>query len=206
MCLFSDTCSVLKSTACTPCNCHVNGSSSTSCDDNGVCSCKGTFWGAKCSNRDCRVTSWSAWAGCGRCGYSDPKTRTRRVSAPPIGMGKQCPSLQETGRCTMIPCDCKEKNPGYYGPRCDNRDCELGSWGRWSTCESCNRRCGGRYHCWSFHPYKSRSRKVRITKVGNGRECSDKTTDSESCGYECKKVCNQGMGMNPGLVCKLEKV
>ena len=28
----------------------------------------------------------------------------------------------------MIPCDCAQKNPGYYGPRCDNRDCVMGSW------------------------------------------------------------------------------
>ena len=166
-----DTCSVLKSTVCLPCNCDTTGSTTTNCDESGICSCKDKFYGPKCRNRDCEVTNWASWTACTRCGYTDPKTRTRQVSVQPVGNGYKCPVLKETDNCTMIPCDCREKNPGYYGVRCEDRDCAWGQWSSWSSCRRCGGRCSN-YNCSSYYPQKSRSRSKTTSKKGNGRECS----------------------------------
>ena len=184
-----DTCAVLKSTVCIPCNCDTTGSSVTNCDENGICTCKDKFYGPKCRNRDCEVTIWSSWTACTRCGYTDPKTRKREVSVQPVGNGKKCPAaLKETDKCMMIPCDCREKNPGYYGDRCEDRDCVWGQWSSWSSCQSCGGHCD-RQSCQVYYPGKSRSRSKTITKEGNGRECSGKNWENDSCGYKCDYSC-----------------
>ena len=182
---------MLKSTVCLPCNCDTTGSSSTNCDENGICSCKDKFYGPKCRHRDCEVTNWSSWAGCTRCGYTDPKNRTRQVSMQPVGNGHKCPPLLETGTCTMIHCDCETK-PGYYGVRCENRDCAWGGWSAWSSCESCGGSC--KKPCPTKNPTKSRSRKKSLLKVGNGNDCTGGDWESDSCGYSCVQKCHTKHG------------
>ena len=125
---------MLKSTACVPCNCESEGSISSQCDRNGQCKCKDNFYGPKCSNRDCAIENWSAWSTTCRCGHTDTKTRTRKVRTQPKGIGNQCPTLTETSTCKMVPCNCALKRPGYSGPRCENRDCQLSQWSSWSRC------------------------------------------------------------------------
>ena len=174
----ADTCSLLSSTKCNPCNCNITGSVSVSCDSTGQCTCKNNFYGTKCPNRDCAMTAWSAWTSC-RCGYTDPKSRTRSVSVSLIGGGKRCPTTSESGTCTMVPCDCSSK-PGYYGNRCENRNCVLHEWSSWSSCYNCRG-----YSCRTLNPQKHRSRSIKISKVGNGVECSVTRSETHSCGYTC---------------------
>ena len=50
------------SSTCEPCNCNVEGSSGTTCDDGtGKCNCKRGFYGIKCENQDCLTLSWGQW-------------------------------------------------------------------------------------------------------------------------------------------------
>ena len=128
------------------------------------------------------MTAWSAWTNC-RCGYTDSKSRTRSVSVSPIGDGKSCPSTSERGTCTMVPCDCSSK-PGFYGNRCENKNCVMQQWSSWSGCYDC-RPIGSSMKCHTYHPMKHRSRGVLTNKVGNGVECSRKRSETNSCGYTC---------------------
>ena len=172
---------------CEPCNCDKSGSSSTNCDSKGQCTCKDTFYGLKCSKRDCKMTAWTAWTPECRCGYTDPKHRNRTINIQPLGKGKPCPSTRkETTKCTMTPCDCKKIRPGYYGDRCEKRDCQLANWSSWSdtcACPDCS------WNCKDSFPNKRRSRGVKITKVGGGRSCSGSQKESARCEYWCKWWC-----------------
>ena len=192
----TDTCSALLSSQCTPCNCKTQGSTSTKCNESGTCSCKPNFYGTKCSNRDCQMTKWGAWTtqhGKCRCGYADAKHRTRSVRIQPVGKGKKCLSKKETGKCTMVPCDCKKIKPGYYGNRCEKRDCSLSDWTAWNTHSCllisgvrCVYECGGKQRC---TPMRYRRRSVSVKKVGDGKDCPSSRSESSSCGFSCKKNC-----------------
>ena len=194
--MHTDTCSNLASLECAPCNCYVEGSTSASCDAVEQCTCKGTFKGLKCSNRDCQMNSWLAWSNC-PCGYTIPKSRSRTVRLHPVGNGKKCPTTEDKGTCTMVPCTCADIRPGFYGDRCEKRDCRVGNWSPWNTghCSIawggllrgnvCNYQCNGEWGC---TPQKTRSRNVVIHKVGAGLGCPT-LSQSDSCGFSCGKKC-----------------
>ena len=193
------TCSTLPYTVCAPCNCNTLGSKTSSCDSKGKCTCKNKFYGTKCTDRDCEMSSWSTWSRC-RCGYRDDKTRTRTVKTTALGKGKACPSTKDKGKCKMDPCDCSKMRPGYYGDRCDRRDCAWNTWSSWSnTCACptpkyddptiCHYRCVK-----SATPTKTRSRSKKVTRVGKGKGCSGSGTEKSNCGYVCKLDCYQEMG------------
>ena len=197
--LFTDTCSKLSSTECAACNCNTQGSVSPMCDQEGKCTCKDKFYGKKCTDRDCEMTTWSAWLtqhGDCRCGYTDTKNRTRSVRIQPTGNGEKCPPLTEEGNCTMEPCDCKRIRPGYYGNRCENRDCVLSDWTVWTNdnCQVwndgllCFKDCpGGVPRC---QPTRHRSRYVKVSQVGAGKDCLPGRSETSSCGITCVKRCS----------------
>ena len=188
---YADTCMMLDSTVCASCDCSLNGSVSFTCDPSGNCSCKGDFYGTKCNNRDCKVNNWLAWSTC-PCGTRGPKSRTRTVQIHPKGNGTACPSLTDTGRCTFVKCDCSSK-PGYYGDRCENRDCVLTEWSSWiGGCDCKGYTCtSNQATCQQSIPLsKTRSRKVKTDKDGNGRQCSNQRHETVNCGY-CKLSCTE---------------
>ena len=138
------------------------------------------------------MTSWSGWNNTCRCGYRDPRTRTRSVLHPAKGNGSSCPPAAETTNCPMVSCNCAKDFPGYYGDRCDNKDCVWSSWSAWSTCKKC-----GDINCYypaqacpDFEPQKTRSRNKEIPKEGGGQECAGDTTDTNGCGYTCTMHCS----------------
>ena len=185
MIILTDMCSQLSSTECVACKCNEIGSVSTNCDSNGRCTCKDTYYGKMCQNRDCEMTTWSSWTNC-RCGYTDNKSRTRNIKNGVVGEGKPCMETEETGTCTMVPCDCDEVNPGHYGDRCEDRDCVLSSWSEWSGC-GCH--CPS-HNCGRTYPRKHRTRSVQTEQAGNGKECGD-TSQNDSCGHGCRMYCRR---------------
>ena len=161
--------------------------------------CKTSVYGNKCTNIDCQVTSWSAWSNC-RCGYTDPKSRTRSVSIQPVGGGKACPATTDSSQCTMVPCPC---TGGYFGNRCENRHCVLSDWTVWTTdnCGLANANFPGWTTCHYQCPNKAagctppryRSRHVTTTKVEVGSECSTDRSQSSGCGFDCFRKCVSGL-------------
>ena len=188
---------MLANTACVPCGCYASGSNGSSCDEIGKCTCKDKFHGAKCDNRDCEMGTWGAWTTC-KCGYSNPKNRTRSVLHPPLGDGKACPPSHETASCTMVPCNCAIVAQGYHGDRCEDKHCQWSSWGSWSSCIVCSSRGCSSNSCPDFYPQKTRTRSVAITKQGEGNPCTGSSSESNSCGYRCTLQCNTVYG---GSVC-----
>ena len=150
---------------------------------------RATCTGTKCNNRDCKVNDWLAWSTC-PCGTTGSKSRNRTVQIRPKGNGKICPSLTDTTRCTLVKCDCSSK-PGYYGDRCENRDCVLTEWSSWTgVCHCRNHKCthpAGA--CQTDIPLtKQRRRSVKTDKDGNGRTCSNHRHETAGCG-RCKLYC-----------------
>ena len=167
---------MLASKTCATCDCDKLGSVSPKCDTSGKCTCRNTFYGKKCSNKDCEVGDWAAWSTC-KCENSKTKTRTRKVTSTFLGNGKECSVLTETGQCTMVECKCLPEKPGFYGPSCENRDCQWGPWSNWVDCPS---------GCpIQNHERARRTRDVRVTKVGNGKDCSGSRTEESPCLYYC---------------------
>ena len=188
-----DTCSSLSSTECAPCNCDTTGSVSPNCDAKGQCTCKNKYYGPKCKHRDCEMNTWSDWTSC-RCGYTDAKTRTRSVKTPTAGEGMPCKDTTEAGICTMKPCDCRTMRPGFKGDRCEDRDCVLGAWTTWSACAHCPAGDTRGTRLPTITPRKTRSRGVKITKVGKGNNCGS-STQTDYCGYRCVHVCQDQVSL-----------
>ena len=191
--IFIDTCSKLSASRCAACGCDSKGSVTTTCNTLGKCTCKTSYYGPKCTNRDCVMAPWSHWTNC-RCGYSDKKSRSRTVQTAPAGEGLQCLHMKEDGVCTMTPCDCATMKPGFHGNRCENRDCVMNQWSYWKDCGGCPGRtqrcqagyCGARWP--DIWPTGYRTRSVKITKVGGGKECGA-ARETASCGYKCYQYC-----------------
>ena len=188
----TDTCSTLSSSTCRPCDCYNQGSFSSLCDPEGQCMCKDKFNGRRCETKDCELTEWSQWAKC-PCGRRVGTYRLRDIKSQPVGDGRKCGGLmRETKWCKVVKCDCK---PGYYGNQCEKRDCVLHHWSAWSTCESCPKyRCDKFGHIFpkckeTKFPKKTRSRGIKITKVGDGIACSSRQSESNYCGYACSTQC-----------------
>ena len=206
-----DTCSRLSSTECVACNCDTEGSSSTSCDSSGKCTCKTKYYGTKCNTRDCEMDNWANWSNC-RCGHTDRKSRTRRIKTARAGEGLLCMPTTENGTCTMTPCNCPAiGKSGYYGDRCEKRDCVLTQWSSWtgSNCPGCPDRnrtfkyCYPRSSCpsWSTQtPKRSRSRSIQTSKVGGGRDCGPKS-ETSGCGYKCQQYCQRLYQKRPMFWC-----
>ena len=189
----ADTCSALLSTECASCNCDTAGSTSSTCDSNGHCTCKNKYYGPKCKNRNCEMTTWSAWTNC-RCGYTDVKTRRRSVTTQPAGKGFKCWHTQETGTCVMTPCHCPTINPGYYGDRCDKRDCVAHPWSAWTACAPCPNGYTSGTRLPTITPRKYRKRGERIKKDGNGKSCGA-LSQTDVCGYRCVHACRSVVTM-----------
>ena len=201
--IITDTCSALSSTTCAPCNCDIQGSTTPFCDSSGKCPCKQNFYGTKCSNRDCKLSDWTQWAGHCPCGQDTIKrNRTRSVLTSLLGKGKPCATTRiEESRCALVPCDCDVMNPGYYGVRCDKRDCKLGEWSSWTdTCYCPRETCSITINdlitstpstkCAAFTtPTKQRSRGVSVHKAGSGIECNGTRSDSSDCAFRCQRFC-----------------
>ena len=69
-------------------------------------------------------------------------------------------------------CSCK---PGFYGNKCENRDCV---WRGWSGFSSCTKGC-------DYGGFKTRSRSHDVTKQGQGRSCDGSNTDTRNCFNGC---------------------
>ena len=187
--LITDICSPRTLYECVPCNCYTNGSISSSCDSNGKCSCKEKFDGHKCTDRDCELNQWGQWTPVCQCGYATQRTRTRSVRIQPQGNGTQCSNDRtEPSTCTLTACDCSSK-PGFYGLRCDKRDCVLHEWSGWNThaCTCPSGACTG--ECPTLKPRKTRSRGIRVHAAGGGNPCSTVRSGWDYCGINCVKRC-----------------
>ena len=189
----SDTCSTLSSTQCAPCNCDTTGSVSSNCDSKGQCTCKNKYYGPKCQHRDCEMTMWSDWTNC-RCGYTDGKTRSRSVQTPAAGEGMACKDKTQAGICTMKPCHCPTMRPGFKGDRCEDRDCVSHTWSAWTVCAPCPAGNTRGTKLATITPTKTRSRGVKVSKVGNGKDCGA-PTEPGYCGYRCVHVCQENISL-----------
>jgi hypothetical protein len=69
-------------------------------------------------------------------------------------------------------CNCKS---GFYGKKCDNRDCV---WGRWPAYSSCTKGC-------DYGGTKTRTRPHEVTKQGQGTSCNGSNTETTSCFNRC---------------------
>ena len=69
-------------------------------------------------------------------------------------------------------CNCKS---GFYGKKCQNRDCV---WGRWPAYSSCTKGC-------DYGGTKTRTRPHKVTKQGQGTSCSGSNTETKSCFNRC---------------------
>ena len=179
---------------CEQCSCDPQGSISTTCDSNGQCYCKNKFYGTKCNIRDCQMSPWSSWAPSCRCGYTDARSRTRSMLSRPIGNGSLCQSTKETGKCVLTPCDCAKTNPGYYGDRCQDRDCVLDQWSSWTGACDCSHSliCFEVSGCPKIKtPTKQRSRGVKITRAGSGKRCIGARSETSNCGFVCILSCEK---------------
>ena len=186
----TDSCTKIESKICAACGCDSQGSKFPKCDELGKCTCTHKFYGKKCSDKDCEMNEWSPWSAC-LCGYHGRHTsRNRTVQADVVGNGKRCPTNNaESATCPMIPCHC---TGNYYGNRCENRDCQLGSWSGWSGCTPCPNTCQYR-HCPSESSLPKGEQKVRtrstvVGKVGNGTPCTGVTRQTVPCG-DCVMHC-----------------
>ncbi|XP_066542938.1 thrombospondin type-1 domain-containing protein 7B [Hoplias malabaricus] len=79
--------------------------------------------------RDCRTSMWSEWSPCSKtCRASDLspgyRLRTRTVTEPAIGRGRQCPVLEEKEACNII---------GDILPRCPRFEWRSSAWGECSA-------------------------------------------------------------------------
>ena len=131
---------------------------------------------------------WTAWSKC-PCGIAGVrKRRSRTAKSFPTGYGIRCPrdNVQYT-TCEKIHCKC---TTGYYGDLCQDRDCTLTSWTKWSKCTPCPPTCDGDLCPTTFpkHQYRSRERRVHIHKAGNGK-CEGERRQTAYCGY-CKADCD----------------
>ena len=93
----------------------------------------------------------------------------------------------------MVPCDCAKIKPGYYGDRCENRDCKLSKWSSWTTCkDDCPLKNCDLENCPTLNPMKNRERRVVVKKAGEGK-CVGDLTDSDSCGFRCLEECDDAI-------------
>ena len=69
-------------------------------------------------------------------------------------------------------CSCK---PGFYGNKCENRDCV---WRGWSPFSSCTKGC-------DYGGSMTRSRSHDVTKQGQGRSCDGSNTETRNCFKGC---------------------
>ena len=188
----TDTCSILAQKNCTPCGCDTQGSTSPKCDASGTCACSYTFYGKKCSERNCKMNEWSSWSQC-PCGqHGQQKTRSRTIQTNASGHGKRCPTNNvESAACHYHRCHC---TGDYYGDRCDNRHCQWGSWSSWSSCRPCPGNCLVQL-CPPDNQVpkgetKTRTRSITVQQAGNGTHCTGGTSQMIPCG-DCVKTCTQ---------------
>ena len=89
----------------------------------------------------------------------------------------QCTPKCNDAKCTAQ-CECKE---GYYGDKCENRDCVWGEWGSWSYHTVCP---NYPYQAYSQH---TREKSLIVSKVGEGTcrkpPIQYKTTNNCCAGY-----------------------
>ena len=138
-----------------------------------------------------------------RCGYTDSKARNRTLISDFSGNGKMCPHFKETSQCELTPCNCTS---GYYGTRCDKRDCRLGQWSNWSPCV---KPCPGGTCPYDSCPtppteYRTRTRSVQIEKVGNGTSCNGHTRETTTCA-RCIKNCTPDPFTGTNHICRFVK-
>ncbi|KAK3580861.1 hypothetical protein CHS0354_032922 [Potamilus streckersoni] len=109
-------------------------------------------------NVDCVVSTWSTWADCilfnDVCGEGQ-RNRTRNIMTPAECKGTPCPDLIETAMC--------------YGPCC-REDCVMTEWNQWTACST---ECG--------RGISTRSRKVSVSPMCGGTECSSNLLESRAC-------------------------
>ncbi|XP_068740239.1 protocadherin Fat 4-like [Montipora capricornis] len=121
------------------------------------------------NNRDCVMSSWSAWSLCSNGCGSGWSTRQRSIITQAVCRGKTCGTRSERRQCT-----------DYR----DNRDCVVNSWGAWG---SCSEKCAV--------GYKQRTRTVKIPKRCRGKNCP-LLLESSQCGTSnngCEQKCSNGV-------------
>lgn len=144
-----------KSSKCLACSCNSEGSSNAECSDGtGKCSCKNNFYGNKCSNRDCKWTSFGRYGSCTRsCGYGGQKTRSRTHAVTQKGNGRHCAGSSRDSTSCFLGC-CPSK---YHCTA--NRKCIPGTWrcdydndcGNSQDEASCSESCHYKYTTWNSH-------------------------------------------------------
>lgn len=118
--------------------------------------------GTECMKQDCELGNWEPWTDCtAGCTPSNipvttgTQSRTRPIVTPAAYGGAECLGVDEERVCTSHEC---------------SKDCEVGAWGAWSTC---NKVCGvgGRQY---------RSRSITQPMVGYGQPCQP-LSDMRTC-------------------------
>ncbi|KAF4086545.1 hypothetical protein AMELA_G00084780 [Ameiurus melas] len=79
--------------------------------------------------RDCQTSDWSSWSSCSKtCQSSDLspgyRVRSRTVTQPSVGQGRECPALQEKEACNIIG-DLLPKCPRYQWRSTDWSECRV---------------------------------------------------------------------------------
>ncbi|XP_060733030.1 thrombospondin type-1 domain-containing protein 7B [Tachysurus vachellii] len=79
--------------------------------------------------RDCHTSDWSSWSSCSKtCQSSDLspgyRVRSRSMTQPSVGRGRECPALQEKEACNIIG-DLLPKCPRYEWRSTDWSECRI---------------------------------------------------------------------------------
>ncbi|KAL5262010.1 hypothetical protein ACHWQZ_G007649 [Mnemiopsis leidyi] len=130
---------------CTPCECFMEGSTSSRCDQRGRCRCRGAVWGDKCDQ--CNPGRYVSGGKCKPCECfvlssttTDCDTRTGQCACISGFGGRTCEECldgyyMDFGTCSE--CGCSET--GSEGPGCDEEGvctCKDGYYG--DKCRKCS--------------------------------------------------------------------
>ena len=73
---------------------------------------------------DCKVSNWSPWSACPKCGSVQLMTSTRSVTVQQKGRGAPCPALTRTSQCRIeCPIDCEWTDWEPWGTNMCNGPC-----------------------------------------------------------------------------------
>ena len=85
------------------------------------CPCQPKYFGLKCQNYHCEMTTWSGWTGhCKKCTSNNgSQYRTRGIAKNKEGAGRACGDKKEWKRCPEVPCRviCLPQSGCYKVPR-----------------------------------------------------------------------------------------
>lgn len=140
--------------------------------------------------RQCELGVWSSWSICTASCDGGVMTRSREIVTSAKGGGKPCQDwLEEANECNTHAC------------QDDSRDCKLGAWSKWTTCQE--------------GPMKFRFRRIDQQPANTGAACIGALREASSCQTTvdcetsewtqwdaCDKTCGGGQQMRHRQVTK----